>query len=309
MTPTHKYSPTKKNLLQALSFGLGAFFIWALDDVITKFVGKTDASFIQMIWLASAGAVSFLVVTSATRGKLNRLKPNRLKLLCLMGGLAIFGSFINVITFTLLPLTTVYTALFSAPMITAVLAHFIIKEPLGRKQFVYIFLGFCGSLIAVNPLGADLNGASAWGWILLPAYPIYFAATTLFCRHLSHTETNECISIFSPAVRLLLFLPFVILGWTPINALQIGLMFGAGCLLGIGNLFFNAALSRTDAAVISPLHYSQLIWGAVFGFFLFGDIPAWHAYLGSAIIVASGIAGARLASNRELGLTIEATEV
>jgi drug/metabolite transporter (DMT)-like permease len=43
------------------------------------------------------------------------------------------------------------------------------------------------------------------------------------------------------------------------------------------------------AAVISPFNYIGLLWAALFGWVIWGDVPATHVFAGSAIVVASGL--------------------
>jgi S-adenosylmethionine uptake transporter len=190
-------------------------------------------------------------------------------------------------------------------LIVAVLAKLFMKEPLGRRQLAYIMIGFAGSVLAVNPFSADLSGGSALGWILLPTYPLLFSITTLYVRRVRQTEGSISVAFFAPTLRIIVFLPVVLFLWKPMTIMQIALLIGSGVLVTIGNLMFNNALARADSAIIAPLHYSQLILGALFGYVFFSDVPAWHVYLGSAIIIASGLAGAKLAYRRERLLTAQ----
>jgi S-adenosylmethionine uptake transporter len=43
------------------------------------------------------------------------------------------------------------------------------------------------------------------------------------------------------------------------------------------------------AAVVAPLDYSSLIWGALFGWLIFGAIPGLPMWIGASIIVASSL--------------------
>lgn len=284
--------------MHAIFLGLAAFAVWGLCDVGTKLVGKASVPFLQIVCLSCIGAISFLFIVCLIRGELDKLKPRNLKLQLPQGFVTLFQSLICVITFTQLPLSTVYAALFASPMIAAIMANLILKESLEKKQFFYIAVGFIGSLIAVNPFSADLSGGSALGWILLPVYPLFFAVSSLIIRKLQKTETKESTAFFPSFFRLIVFLPIALFNWQPMELSQIIIMLASGSLMALGNLFFNAAFSRAAPAIVSPTHYSQLIWGAVFGFAFFGDLPTWYAVAGSIIIVATGFAGARLAMHK-----------
>jgi drug/metabolite transporter (DMT)-like permease len=37
------------------------------------------------------------------------------------------------------------------------------------------------------------------------------------------------------------------------------------------------------------MHYVQLIWAAVLGYLVFGDVPSVWTWLGAAIIIGSGL--------------------
>jgi len=285
--------------IQGILFGLSAFLIWSCNDTVVKYIGKANVPFSQIIVLSGLGAISTLVGVSTLRGDIKRVIPNNMKLQLTQAVITIIMGYVWVVTFTQLPLTTVYTALFSAPCITAVLAKLVLKEHLGRRQLMYIIIGFLGSLFAVNPLSADLTGSSALGWTLLPLYPIFFAVMTLVVRTLRKTDTAESIAVFPTSIRLLFFLPVALWGWQDMTWEQICFLLLAGMLVATGNLLFTTALSKTKSAIIAPLHYSQIVYGALFGYLLWGDVPAAHTIIGSLIIVAAGVTGARLASRNE----------
>ena len=286
--------------VQALLLGLAAFFVWACNDTATKYVGKMEVPFPQMIVLAGIGAVILLTLSALLKGDIRRLQPKNMKVIGWQCVLTIIIGYVGVATFTQLPLTTVYTALFSSPLIVAVLAKIFLKEKLGRKQYLYIFIGFVGSLIAVNPFAADLKGGSALGWLLLPLYPVLFAVTMLISRSLRKSDTVESIAFLPTAVRMVFFSAFSFYDWQPVPIHQIVILMCAGASVALGNLLFNSALTKADSSVIAPLHYSQIIYGAFFGYVIWSDIPTWNAIAGSIIIVTSGLAGAKLASRKEI---------
>ncbi|MGE4352178.1 MAG: DMT family transporter [Bdellovibrionales bacterium] len=297
---------SQNHTIQGILLGLGAFTLWAISDVGIKFTGKASMPPLQMIVLIALGGITFLLATTAARKKVKAFIPVNKRMLLAAGVLGLVSSFVNIITFTYLPLTTVYAALFASPMIAALMARLFMKEPLGKLQFFYIFIGFCGAVMAVNPFSADLHGDSALAWILLPIYPVLFASSTLFIRLLRRTDTNEAISLYIPLIRVVVYGPLVLLSWHPMPVLYIAVICGVGAMVSAGSLIFAQSLKLADPAVISPLHYSQLIWGTIFGYLFWQDLPAWYTITGAIIIIVSGIKGAQLASRREKELLAQA---
>ena len=58
---------------------------------------------------------------------------------------------------------------------------------------------------------------------------------------------------------------------------------------GIGHYFVFKAYENVEASIISPLNYVQLVGATLLGFIVFGDFPDGWTWLGSALIVASGL--------------------
>jgi drug/metabolite transporter (DMT)-like permease len=50
-----------------------------------------------------------------------------------------------------------------------------------------------------------------------------------------------------------------------------------------------AGYRRAQAAVAAPFQYSQMLWGVVLGWLLWGDLPATAVTIGATIVVASGL--------------------
>ncbi len=68
-----------------------------------------------------------------------------------------------------------------------------------------------------------------------------------------------------------------------------GLLIAMGLTGGTGQYFMTKAFGLAKAAVISPFNYVGLLWAAIFGWVIWGDIPATHVFVGSAVVVASGL--------------------
>ena len=49
------------------------------------------------------------------------------------------------------------------------------------------------------------------------------------------------------------------------------------------------ALKIAHAGLVAPVQYTILIWGTIYGFILFADIPDIFTFIGAAIIIASGL--------------------
>src|SRR3546814_15169708 len=50
-----------------------------------------------------------------------------------------------------------------------------------------------------------------------------------------------------------------------------------------------SAFHWAPAAVIAPFQYTQMIWGVLFGYLVWGDVPEPVLFVGGGIVVASGL--------------------
>jgi S-adenosylmethionine uptake transporter len=57
----------------------------------------------------------------------------------------------------------------------------------------------------------------------------------------------------------------------------------------LGSLLVSRAFMLAPAAVIAPVHYTQILWGLCFGAALFGEFPDGWTLLGAGVIIFAGL--------------------
>jgi drug/metabolite transporter (DMT)-like permease len=62
-----------------------------------------------------------------------------------------------------------------------------------------------------------------------------------------------------------------------------------GALGGLGHYLLALAHRYAPASVIAPFLYQQVIYMALFGYLVFGDVPNPSVWVGAAIVIASGL--------------------
>ena len=60
-------------------------------------------------------------------------------------------------------------------------------------------------------------------------------------------------------------------------------------LAGIAEVMVIRSLELAQAVVLAPVHYSLLIWGTIYGWMVFDQLPDLWTWIGALIIVATGI--------------------
>ncbi|MEM9575196.1 MAG: EamA/RhaT family transporter, partial [Pseudomonadota bacterium] len=87
----------------------------------------------------------------------------------------------------------------------------------------------------------------------------------------------------------LLSIPLWFFWQTPATTLEVVLLVTIAILAAFAETLVIMALSTAQAVVVAPVQYSLLIWGTMYGFLIFGQLPDFWTLIGAAIIVATGL--------------------
>ena len=209
-------------------------------------------------------------------------RPGLHFLRCMSGLIALVAIFIALRN---LPLATVVSISFAAPIFTTIFSIFLLSEKVGLFRWIAVLVGFIGIIIITEPGFSSFN--------------IYFIYPIIFClglsyvaiaiRQLSTTEPVWLISLyFSIAITLasLVTLPY---GWVIPNFGDLILLMLIGVFGGVANLWLGQSYKLAEVSLVSPLKYLALVFAIAFGYFIWGEIPSFKTLLGAALVIISSI--------------------
>jgi drug/metabolite transporter (DMT)-like permease len=173
--------------------------------------------------------------------------------------------------------------MFSKPLFTTVVAVFILSEIVGRHRWIATLVGFGGVLIMVRP------GSEAMDPIALVAVgsALTFAFANVLIRKLSTTEPPVRIMFYYHIGGALVFAGPAAWVWVMPVGIEWLLMAGIGFFTTTGMFCYVRAFGTGEASAVGPAENLRLIYAAVFGFFLFSEIPSIWTVIGATIIVAA----------------------
>ncbi len=189
------------------------------------------------------------------------------------------------------PIANVFGAFFVGPVVAYFGSAILLKERVTPTRAILLLIGFLGVLLVVKP---GFGMSSGMGFALMAGcfYGSYLIATRLVAG-----VYRPRLLLFSQlAVGAVVLTPFAILNWPQ----EVPPLFTAAFVLSaggsaLGNYLLLIASRSLPANVVAPLVYSQILWAMVIGWAVFGDWPDGLAFVGLAIILASGLFGLRLA--------------
>ena len=175
-----------------------------------------------------------------------------------------------------------------SPFFAIIFSIFLLKERPKFAQIIGVAVAFVGSLFIIKP-GFDNPQVLPAVAGLLGGMGAGIAYT--FVRRLGQKQENSRrIVFFFSAFSCILCLPFLIFEYERMSGLQLIYLILAGTFACIGQLGITKAYICAPAREISVYDYTQVIFAAVLGFFVFGDIPDWLSVLGYILIIGAGVA-------------------
>ncbi len=173
---------------------------------------------------------------------------------------------------------------FSAPIFATVLAVVVLGETVGAARWFAIFLGVVGMLVILRP-GLI---AVEFGPILAITAALSRGVVMTITKMLSRTDSS--VTILAYVMVLFVPLSFIqaVLVWRWPSPEAVMWLMAIGVIGTSSALMLTQAIKEAETGVIMPLFFFQLIWMSVIGFAFFGEIPSVFAWIGGAMIVASG---------------------
>ena len=173
-----------------------------------------------------------------------------------------------------------------SPFFVIVFSFFFLRERLTFFQGAAVFTAFIGSLFIIKP---SFNMEAFPAFLGLIGGASAGAAYTAVRYLGQHGEKNPFIVAFFSGFSCLVTLPFLIFDFHPMSLGQILCLFGAGLSAAGGQFSITAAYTKAPAREISVYDYSQIIFAALLGFVLFGDVPDVYSIVGYVIIVTAAV--------------------
>lgn len=269
-----------------IAFFVAANFLTAAVNAVTKYL-SVEVHALQIAW----GYFVAMTVLVGGYAVVRRLSPRevlstgRLGLQLVRAVLFVLTLWTLFVGLSYIPLADAVAIVFAAPLIITALSGPLLGERVGIHRWGAVLVGLGGIVLVIRPGGATM------GWVvLLPlASAFAFALFQIVTRKLAGTESTFVTLFYSCAGASLLSTPVAIFVWTPLDTVQTAFLFLTGVLGAAAHFFTIRAFKVAQASFLAPFNYVRLIWAAMFGFVIFGDIPGVHVLAGSAIVITSGI--------------------
>ena len=169
-----------------------------------------------------------------------------------------------------------------APFFVIIFSFFLLKENVSKKQIFSIIIAFIGTLFIVKPSFHNTQ--------LFPSFVALIGAMgagiayTLVRKLSKNGVKGPQIVFYFSIFSCLSVVPYLILNFHPMTLEQLIILFLVGLCAAGGQFAVTAAYSYAAGRDISLFDYSQVVFAAILGFFVFQQIPDIYSWIGYFII-------------------------
>ena len=174
-----------------------------------------------------------------------------------------------------------------SPFFAIVFSYFLLKEKVTAVQIIAVIGAFFGALLIIKPTGENLQLFPAL--IGLLGGVAAGGAYTFLRRATQGGALAPVIVLFFSCFSCIATLPLILADFVVPSTYQLCMLIGCGICGAGGQFSITAAYSYAPAREIGVFDYSQVIFSAVIGFLLFGQLPDAWSVLGYILIVSMAI--------------------
>lgn len=273
-----------RNVRRGIFYVLGAVLLFSAANVLVKW---TVASYPinEVVFFRNAFALIPAFVLVAANGGLRSLHTKRPTAHLLRGLLGVAAMATLFLSFQMMPLADATAISFVQPLFLTALSVPFLGERVGPYRWSAVIVGFIGVLIMIQP-GADSLESGA---VIGLASAFLMACAFVLVRRLSTTESSSAIVFYFAVISTVASALALPLGWLTPTLPDFGLLALLGLAGGTAQYLMTQAFRLAPAAVIAPFNYTSMIWAALFGYLIWGDLPTIALLAGGGVVMASGL--------------------
>ncbi len=271
--------------LTAIGLRLLAALALTTLSMLVKLAGEQGVHLFEMIFWRQAVTLLVMIGFAAATVGLAALKPVRFRAHVVRSAFGIVGMGLVYGAVILLPLAEATTLNFTAPIWAVILSMLLLKEKIGRYRWSAVAIGFVGILIVTQPGGTPVD---PFGIAVGLAAAFMVALISIQLQDLNKTEGSTSIVFWfclltAPVAALAL--PFVGTAHSTEAWLLLG---GIGLSGAAAQLLLTNSLRYGSAATVIVMDYTALLWATLYGWQVFGELPAPTTWIGAPVIILAG---------------------
>ena len=269
------------NTTKGIFFIILSAFCFSLMSLFIRLSGNLPVFQKAMFRNGIATIVAFFALLKSGSFKMQKGNLPALLLRSIFGAIGVVGNFYAIDHMNIADASILNKL---APFFSVACSAILLKEKASKTDWLLIALAFFGALFVIKP-SFDFS----------QTLPAIVGVIGGLCSGVAYTyvhylgkkgERTAFIVFFFSLFSTITMLPLAIMQFQPMALWQVGILLLAGCAASGAQFSLTAAYSYAPAKEISVFDYSQVLFTALWGFFLL-QIPDWLSVIGYVIIITA----------------------
>jgi drug/metabolite transporter (DMT)-like permease len=155
-------------------------------------------------------------------------------------------------------------------------------EPSRAGRWVAIAVGFAGTLVIIRP-GAE--GAFSLGALAVLGAAVLLAISTMLTKKVTRTDNVWSVVFYLNLMMAAVSLVPAALVWEAPTPTHYGWFVALAAMGALAHFTRTSALAAAELTVLQPIEFIALIWAALYGYFLFNEVPGIWVFVGGGVII------------------------
>ena len=183
-----------------------------------------------------------------------------------------------------IPLEQIQALHFIVPLIVTLLAVFIFKEKIYFIRISALIIGFVGMLIMLRPGVTEINIGSYM--IILSC--ILWSIIIIISKSLSKDDSPMTILTYQYTFMTIFSFAVTLFFWETPSLTVIYYVLLAAISGTILHISLNYSYQLVELSLTQPITFLGLIWGSLFGYYIFDEKPDYFTWAGG-VFIFSGV--------------------
>lgn len=267
-----------------IAYAIAGMLMMSIMDTIVKWLSTGYPVSEIMVFRNAFGLLPLLVALAISRDYQSLRSPQPF-LQILRALFALGAGFMFFAALRTIPLADAFALAFTGPLFITALSVPLLQEKVGIHRWSAVIVGFLGTLVILRPTGQGFDPAA----LLVIGAALCYAMIMILTRRLAPQNTTLSMMIWTASISLVVSGAIAPFEWVTPSPMDFGLFALMGLIGSAGMFMIGQGYRYAPAAVIAPFDYSILLWGVLFGWLLWNELPDAYVWVGAAIVVASGI--------------------
>ncbi len=197
-----------------------------------------------------------------------------------VNGMAILAWFVAL---TLLTLADASALNLLAPLCVSVGAVIFLQEHMGPRRWFALALGVAGALVVIRPGFEEVS--LGVGLVMITVFAS--AGQRVFAKSLIATDSSTTCVLYLTLFIIPITLAAAVFVWQWPALEHYPWLILIGALLSLAHYALMRSLRLADVSALEPVNFTRLIWGALFGFLFFAEVPDIFTWIGGFMIISA----------------------